>query len=257
MYVSIPTVASGASTGAGIKALLAYNSGFNATDSAGNASTSIGTADLQSYSTTGKGIAYVRKSIPTLSAVALPTTVLAAGSQKVLGRVQISADAAGDVSWDKLVFTVSKNSALTIGGTSTIALWNGANSVGGTFATTTVDALAGGTGDALSGYTSGTLQFFPNSEQQIPAGTSVTYELRGTIGGIASGANNIDVSIANPSVSITTSDSSTVGVAANTTGAPSLTWSDRSSISTVHSLSTQDWTNDYLVKTLPLDLGTQ
>jgi hypothetical protein len=92
------------------------------------------------------------------------------------------------------------------------------------------------------------------SEQEIAAGTSKTYELRGTVGGLASGSNSVSVSIANASASVTTGTAT--GVAADTVASsPSFGWTDRSSISTVHSESTSDWTTDYLVKTLPLTVG--
>lgn len=257
VYVSIPTIASGASTGAAISVLLDAGEGFNATDSSGTADTTLNATDLNSAATSGKGTLYVRKSIATLSAVALDSTTLQAGSDQVLGRVKVSADASGDIGWKKLSFTVNKTAAITLGATSTIKLWDitsgSAVSVAGVFGTTT-GSLVGG--DSLSGLTSGNLTFVADSEQQVTMGSSRTYELRGTVGGIASGANSVSVSIANPSTSITTGTAT--GVAADTVAStPSFGWTDRSSISTVHSESTSDWTDDYLVKTLPLTLGTR
>ncbi len=257
VYVSIPTIASGASTGAAISVLLDAGEGFNATDSSGTADTSLSASDLNSAATSGKGTLYVRKSIATLSAVALDSTTLQAGSDQVLGRVKVSADNSGDIGWKKISFTVNKTAAITLGATSTIKLWDitsgSAVSVAGVFGTTT-GAIPGG--DSLSGATSGNLTFVADSEQQVTAGSSRTYELRGTVGGIASGANSVSVSIANPSTSITTGTAT--GVAADTVAStPSFGWTDRSSISTVHSESTSDWTDDYLVKTLPITLGTR
>ncbi|MEK7099956.1 MAG: hypothetical protein AAB883_02345, partial [Patescibacteria group bacterium] len=199
----------------------------------------------------------VRKSIPTLSAVALPPNTLSNGSNKVLARVKVSADSAGDIGWAKIAFTRSKTSvsnALTIGATSTLALWEGSNQVAGTFATTT-GALVGGV-DAMGLNTSATLTFVPTAEQSITAGQSATYDLKGTIGGFsAAGGYTLDISIANPQTTAsTTATAAQVGNAVGTT--PSFTWSDKSSVASVHSTTTSDWTDDYLLTGLPLTIGT-
>ncbi len=256
VYVSIPTVASGATSGAAISVVLDGDEGFKAIDSAGTSDTTLtgSTSDLASSATSGKGTMYVRKSVPTISAPALDSTVLVAGSDQVIARVNIAANTAGTVGWKKLVFTVNKTAAVTTGATTTLALWQGSNQIAGTFATTT-GSLTGGL-DSLSGLTTGTLTFIPTSEQEIPAGESRTYELKTTVGGLASGSS-LSVSIANPSTSITTGTASAVGIVVGASTTSSFTWSDRSSISTVHSESTSDWTNDYLVKTLPITVGNR
>ncbi len=258
VYVGIPTVASGASSGSAISVVLDGDEGFKAIDSSGTSDTSLtsATTDLNSAATTGKGTMYPRRSIATLSAVALDSTNLAAGSSQVLGRVKVTADAAGDVSWKKLAFTVNKTAAITIGATTTVALYNSANTqITGTFATTT-----GGQSEKTQSFstsdTSGILVFEATSEEQIAAGSSGTYELRGTVGGIAAGANSVSVSVAAPNTSATTVAYATIHTAVGDTG-ESFVWSDRSSITTVHSEVTLDWTHDYLVKTLPLTVGNR
>jgi len=260
VYVSIPTIASAGAniSGKAISALIDANEGFKAIDGAGTADTEAAGSDLNSAATSGKGTVIVRQSVPRLAAGTAPNATLSAGSNKVLGRVDISADSSGVVGWKKISFTVSKTSALTLGATSTVALWDvtgGANTqVAGSFGTTT-GSLVGGL-DSLVNLTSGNLTFVATNEEEIPAGTTRTYELRGTVGAIASGANNIDVSIANPSTSVSTDTASNIGITVAST--PSLTWSDHSStVSAVHSVSTSDWTNDYLIKTLPLTIGSR
>ena len=207
---------------------------------------------------------YVRKSLPTLSAVALDSSSLDNGTDKALGRVKITADAAGDIGWDKIVFTVnltSPSSVLTTGATSTMKLWQGSNIVAGNFATTTGDLGNGGLNAWGAGSSGGTLAFLPTSEQSIAAGESATYELRGTVGSVsAAGGYTVNVSVANPSTTAsTTATAAQVGAGANIggqSGTPSFTWSDKSSIATVHGVTTSDWTDDYLVKNLPLTIGT-
>lgn len=260
VYVNIPTIANGATSGTAITALLDWDNGFKAVDSSGTASTTMSSfADLNSAATTGKGTMYVRKSKPTLAAVALDSTVLNAGSDQVLGRFSVSADAAGKVDWGSVVFTVNKTSTITIGSTSTLAVWSGSNQIAGSIATTT-GSLLGGL-DACVNQTTCLLHFRPTNVETIEAGTSKTYELRGTVGGIAA-SSNVSVSIANPQT--TASSTAIFGAVAGTQGessAASFAWSDWSDLSDHSSsatgASTSDWTGDYLVKNLPLTIGNR
>ena len=84
VYVGVPTVASGANfRRSAISAVLDYNEGFKAVDSAGTTDTSLAAADLNSAATTGgKGTMYVRKVYPNPLPVAL-TRQPAAGSDQV------------------------------------------------------------------------------------------------------------------------------------------------------------------------------
>ena len=258
-YVNLSTIQNDGDSGKSISVLLDGDEGFHATDSSGTATTTLssGTVDLSSVAT-GRGTLVVRKSVPTLSAVALDTTTLSNGSNKALARVKIAADPAGDISWNELVFTVTMASpanALTIGATTTLALYQNGTAVAGTFATTTGSQAASATNPWGAAKTGGTLTFMPTSEQSITADSNAVYELRGTIGGItAAGGYSLDVSIATAASSATTGTSAaTAGAGAST---PSITWSDKSIVSAVHSTATADWTNDYLIKTLPLTVGS-
>ncbi|OGG57198.1 hypothetical protein A3D71_03185 [Candidatus Kaiserbacteria bacterium RIFCSPHIGHO2_02_FULL_55_20] len=261
VYVDVPTIANGATSGTAVSALLAWNSGFKAVDSAGTASTTMASyADLNGAATSGKGTMYVRKSKPTLAAVALDSSNLTEGSDQVLGRFSVTADSAGKIDWGSVVFTVNKRDVISIGATTTLKLWSGSNSIDGTFATTTGDLLGGL--DACDNLTSCLLHFRPTTIETVEANSSKTYELRGTVGGTASGANNISVSIANPQTSA--SSTAVFGSAAGTQGvttAASFAWSDWSDLadhsSDADGASTSDWTGDYLVKTLPLTIGNR
>ncbi|MBI4133595.1 hypothetical protein HY478_03200 [Candidatus Uhrbacteria bacterium] len=261
VYVSLATIPNGATSGAAITAILDADEGYREADSAGTVGTTLALADLDSSATGGKGTMYVRKSIPTLSAVALDSTALSEGSDQVLGRVKVTADAAGDVDWGAMVFTVNKTSAISLGATTTVKLWSGSNSIAGTFATTT-GALVSDSVDSCDNLTSCLLHFRPTTVETIAAGGSKTYELRGTVGGTANGSNNVSVSIANPQA--TASSTAVFSSAAGTQGvttAASFAWSDWSDL-TDHAAgatgaSTVDWTGDYLVKTLPLTIGNR
>ena len=259
VYVNIPTVANGATSGSAISALLDWNEGFKAVDSAGTASTTMASfADLNSAGS-GKGTMYVRKSKPTLAAVALDTgaSALVAGSDQVLGRFSVTADQMGKIDWGSVVITLNKTLAVDIGATTTLKIWSGSNSIAGTFATTTGDLLGGL--DACDNLTSCLLHFRPTSVETIEAGASKTYELRGTVGGLAAGSN-ISASIANPqtSASSTVAFASAAGTQGNSTAA-SFAWSDWSDLSdhSTNALTATDWTGDYLVRTLPLTIGNR
>ncbi len=255
VYVNIPTIASGATTGRGITVVLDGNEGFKAIDSAGTQTTALtSSTDLSSVSATGKGTMYVRKSKPTLAAVTLDSSTLSAGANQVIARFSITADAAGDIGWKYLSFTVNKTAAVTLDATTTIDIYEGSNAIAGNWATTT-GSFPTQSQMFTTAATSGNLVFEATSEQQIAAGTTATYEIRTTVGGLASGSN-LSVTLANPSSSISTDQYSDIlGNFGDAT--PSIIWTDRSSISTVHSESTDDWTNDYLVKTLPLTVGNK
>jgi hypothetical protein len=254
VYVSIPTIANGASTGKAITVTLDDDEGFKAVDSAGSSDTDLGAADVASSDTSGKGTMYVRKSVPVLSKVALDTTTLTAGANKPIGRVKVTADAAGDIGWKKIVFNISKTSTVTLGSTSTgITLYDGSTQIAGTFATTTGNHQS--QTQAFSTETSGNLVFVATSEQQIAAGTSKTYELRANVAGSWSNYTFVNVTVTASSTSATSAAFATIHDAVGE-ATENFVWTDRSSITTVHSESTTDWTNDYLVDDLTLDLGT-
>ncbi|MBI5457533.1 peptidoglycan-binding protein [Candidatus Kaiserbacteria bacterium] len=263
VYVNIPTVANGATSGTAISAYLSWITGFKAVDSAGTASTTMASyANLNGAATSGKGTMYVRKSKPVLSTDNSAAATLNAGSNQVLGRFTVTADAAGKIDWGSVVITLNKTAAVTVGATTTLAVWSGANQIAGTMATTTVVATDLGTLDACLNQTTCLVHFRPTTVETVDAGTSKTYELRGTVGGIASGANNISASIANPQT--TASSTAVFGSAAGTQGvstAASFAWSDWSDLadhsSSATGASTSDWTGDYLVRTLPLTIGNK
>ena len=261
VYVSIPTIAQGATSGTGISVLLADDGGYRNTDSAGTVNTNLASADLNSAGTTGKGKMYVRKSIPTLSAVALDSSILDEGSDQVLARVKVTADAAGKIDWGSMVFTINKTSAISLGATTTLKLYNGSNIIDGTFATTSTANLAGGL-DSCDNLTSCLLYFRPTTVETVEPGEPKTYELKGTVGGKASGSNNVSVSIANPqtTASSTAIFTSAAGTQGDSTSA-SFVWSDWSDLNdhagSAKGTSTADWMGDYLIKTLPLTIGNR
>ncbi len=261
-YVNLSTIQNDGDSGKAVTVVLDKNEGFRATNSAGTATTTFSGGDLTSSDTGGKGTLYVRKSVPTVSAVALDTSTLTQGANIPLARVKVIADAAGDISWDLLAFTMNKTSTVTMGATTTFSLWSGSAQVSGNFATTTATSSTAVTQTADAWGTSstgGTLTFLPFAEQSITAGGYATYELRGTVTlPSTAGGYSVNTSIANAQT--TASSTATAAQVGSTfingrTTAPSLIWSDKSAVASVHSLTTSDWTDDYLVKTLPVTVG--
>jgi hypothetical protein len=193
---------------------------------------------------------YVAKSVPTLSATKV-TGTLEAGTAKSIASFTVTADPKGTIEWSKVVISVGKTAALTMGSTSTMKLYDSNNTeILGTFATTTgplVDGI-----DSLLNLTSGKLVFVPTTPESIS--TSKTYVLKTTIGGIASGYNYISTSIENLSATHSVGNISATVSGADGSSSVSFVWSDLSSQG--HTVSTPDWFNDYKVKSLPVDTGT-
>jgi len=239
VYVDVQTVENGANSGALIIVSLDSSGGFKAFDSNGNVDTTLASQDLSSFVTSGKGTLVVRKSFPTLSAVALDTSRLYAGTNINIGRVKITANSAGDIGWKKIIFTYVRSPGLIVGSPKLYDLNSGQEIIG-----------------TFSNPTTGQLIFTPTNEEQIAAGSSVTYALHATISGLNGENDYLDIGIANTSTTGVTSSASSV----ETTGpvSPSFVWTDRSASvipgGSVHSLNTLDWTNDRLIKNLPLNL---
>jgi len=108
----------------------------------------------------------------------------------------------------------------------------------------TADFSINGTSDAAT--LSTVLTFVPDAEQQIAAGTTKTYELKVDVGGDTTSGKYITSRIA--------SDTSHVpSDAASDLTSNNFVWSDMSAQGHSTSSSSKDWTNGYLVKTLPTD----
>ena len=177
---------------------------------------------------------YVYKAIPTISNVALPSTVLTAGTQ-TLAKVKIASD--GEIEWKQIAFTVAKSASTTVAD-DTLKIYNSAGQeVDGSFTTATAD---------LENATA-SLVFVATDPQGISS--EETYSLKGTVGGTIADNYYFSTSIAQASVyeaSVAFNDVST--------STASFVWSDQGVNS--HTASTLDWVNGYLVKNLPTDAQT-
>jgi len=188
----------------------------------------------------------LRKTKPTVSLAALPTTTLSNGTM-VLHRVTVTADSAEQVSLKTIKWTVSKSAnAITITGNQSSVREVGQGS-------TISGSSTGSTGcGASAGPCVLTTTF--GSEQVIAAGTSKTYELVVTVGGALT-TNTLSTSIAVDS-GVVTDDLAAAGSQVNTT-AYNFIWSDNSAIPhTDTDGGSDDWTNGLYVKVLPTDSQT-
>lgn len=227
--LDIGTVGTGAGT-SGASTLVTLTSGI-ATNGAGSS------AAITESNPAGSAM-YVYKAIPTVSLVALPSTLLGTGTQTV-SKFTVGTSGTGTVGWKKLVFTVTR----AISGTDTLAtptLWDDqGNQITGTAAFTGSVEADGGT--------AGTITFVATDEEQISG--SKTYVLKVVVAGTITDGDNLNVNLAQPSSYAAPAAYATV--AATTS---SFTWTDVSAQS--HSATTTDWNNGFLVKNLPTDSQT-
>jgi hypothetical protein len=196
------------------------------------------------------------KSKPTVSLVALPSTVLSAGDQSV-ARFTVSADAAGDVALKALTFSLSKTTLITAALTANSSIrrvGDGTNLAGNsaldgscnaaaTSCTVYVDFGTGATG-----------------EEVIAAGTSKTYDLRLTLGAIPSGSASVSVNLNTDAAAEYGAVTAATGpaLAMITTDPGVFIWSDLSAAShtAAYAGSSTDWATGRYVKSLPSDSQT-
>lgn len=201
-------------------------------------STATGVSAAGTESDPASNATYVYAATPTVTLVSLPTSTLSTGT--VTASKFTVASNGGTIAWKKIIFTVTR----AMGGTDTLAsptLWdaNTGVQIAGTPAFTGSVEADGGT--------AGTITFVADDEQQISG--SKTYVLKMTTAGTFTSGDNLNVSIAQPSTFAAPAAYATV--AATTS---SFTWSDISAAS--HSATTTDWSNGYLVQSLPTDSQT-
>ena len=231
VFVGTPTIANGATSGAGIHATLDDGNGsnlFRAVDSAGNAKDRY---NGNNTNVSAGGTFYVRKSIPTFAMINTNTTVPSTGTP--LYKFSIAADPAGAVEWTKLVFSISTTTTTVTNlyltndssGNNLLDNTNGLVSQAGTF---TVNLLK---------------NVIQPTYQQIAAGSSQTYDLYGTVNGWPTGASL--------TISLASDGSATTTAPAANFAAENVVWSDRSAPN--HATSTADWTDGYLLKNFTSD----
>ncbi len=228
--VGTPTIASGATSGSGIKVKLdqggvaSGNGTFRALNSAGSSVTLINAGAILS----SNGTFYVRKSVPTFAMITPSSSVPATGSP--IYKFSITADPAGAIEWSHLMFNIGTTSAtitsayITDDATGVLLVDNNSTSASTTINTITVDLTQNASAAKY---------------QQVAAGATKVYDLYGTVTGFTTGST-VTISLA--------ADSSALAANVAASGGGNTSWSDRSGVAGVHNISTADWTNGYLLK---------
>ncbi len=181
---------------------------------------------------------YAYKTKPTITNVALPTTVLSGGTPTI-AQFTITADAAGTIAWRKLsinVATSTPSSSFTVTG---YAIYDAANQS---------TALANVT--ASSSATLSRVDFNATVDQEISG--SKTYVVKATVGGSLVSGASISTNIPSSGQNFVAPATSVGLVAAGNT--TNFVWSDEAIAP--HTSTTADWNNDYLVTNLPTDSQT-
>lgn len=240
VYAGTPTIASGATSGAGINVLLdrggvsGANNTFRALNGAGSATTTLAAGTTLASG----GTFYVRKSIPTYG---IPNGQ--GGSitpSNPLYRFTVTADPAGPIEWTKIVFNVATSSSsyttmltnayVVDEATGNNLLDNNTTSASTTGTTVTVDLTKNATAAQYA---------------QVAAGSTKTYDLNGTISGFTTGSSLV-ISLAQDTTVQANAAAGSVG------GSPKVVWSDRSASPhtppTVGVAGSADFTNGYLLK---------
>lgn len=209
----------------------------------------------------------IRKTKPTLSVVALPSTTLNNGTV-VLSRFTVSADAAEQIAVKKVTFNAAINGA----GALTIAS-PAVREVGQSTDITATNTLAG----TCNATGTCTISILFGSEQSIAAGTSKTFELRAVVSNVTTSGDSISTSLLGDSAQVTGELDDNAGGTAATAGiddfdgtpanaAYNFLWSDNSLVphndvvagafAADAAGSSNDWTNGTYVKVLPTDTQT-
>ena len=197
----------------------------------------------------------LRRSKPTITLVALPSTVLNTGNQVVM-RFTVSADASGDVAFEHVQLAISKttNPTLVSSGTSSLRRVGDSANLAGTTAIS--GALSAG------GAASGTFDIFLTNEEPVAAGTSRTYDVRLTVAGAPTSGDSVSSSLNGDGAAAGTETGVIANPGAGTATvagtARNFAWSDISTVN--HGDFTQgssaDWANGRYLKVLPSDTQT-
>ena len=142
----------------------------------------------------------VRKTVPTVALVALPTTTLTSGDQ-VISKFTVSADANGDVAVNTIVLNTTNTSNATITALSvgSVLKVNGSYKTVASVATTTT-----------------TMTIVMNGDEVVSAGSSKTFEILATLAVSGQGSESVTTKI---------SEDTTYGTTGN------FVWSDGASVS--------------------------
>jgi hypothetical protein len=174
---------------------------------------------------------YAYKTKPTITNVALPTTVPLPGLQTIY-KFNVTADAGGTLAWRKIALNIATSSLSGSFTVSDYKIYDAANE-----SVQLTNVSSSNTGNVIT--------FTSTADQEV--GGSKTYVIKALVTGTVTTGASISTNMMSSSLGFTApTDTATVQATS-----ASFVWSDEAI--TPHSGTTADWNNDYLVKNLPTD----
>lgn len=227
----VPTIPSGADSGDTIGLDFDKDANFSALGESSNTAKTTGPSDANANDMV------VRKTRPTLTTVKMDSAILQNGTGKTIGKFNVTAHAAGALYVKEFNFSIATGTAVNV---VDMKLYkDGATEMNAT----AVDTIGG------------SVEIVLDTEEQIPAGETVMFELRGTVSGAAAG-QSLAVSIKETALTLAAdfaTATSYTDLSDQETGG--LLWSD-GSVSPHVVTTAASYSGCKYVKTLPLDLGT-
>ena len=169
----------------------------------------------------------------------------------------IGASAKGDVELKKITFDVS--TSMTAGDTlNTFKFYRGSTNITDKVAIENASGTLEGTTYTIDNSEANmevTVTFGAGYEEEITKDTSQTYYLKATLTGTLATGDNVSCFIKDDA-DATSSTPAAYTTVETATGLNNFIWSDKTYPSSLHSTSSLDWTNGYLVKDLDTDTYT-
>ncbi|MFA5936806.1 MAG: hypothetical protein WC822_02915, partial [Candidatus Paceibacterota bacterium] len=241
----------GVSAGTSDGNLATVISTYTARDSAGTSSAS-GSGTV-SGDATGNAI-YVYKAIPLLTALTLPNSTLAAGTNKVIAKFAVSSNTTGTIAWKQIMFDITKTATPVL---SAVAVYNADTGEQITAAEVFQNSDEGSDADCDGSDTTCellvTIGTNADDDAMEQVSTTKNYEIRATIAGSIVAADNLSVSVDRNTTTHGTADDFVARENDGTVSTETFVWSDESGTTTGDTAAaTTTWMTDYLVKNLPM-----
>jgi len=195
----------------------------------------------------------IRKTQPTIATVASSTTLI--NGQNTIYKFSVTAASNADVSLRRVSTLTSFSGSFTQADTVTV-YENGSALDTSLYAVTNIAGATNykATGGDQIGTTDGGVVIKFTTERVVSAGTTKTYEVKATIAGASSG-ESISTSILADVVGSAYQTGTVANIESNSAASKYLIWSDNSAdvhnASSTAASTSADWTNGYLVKSLP------
>ena len=190
---------------------------------------SSGTVDTAAEAATGASMV-IRKTIPTVAVLALPSTVLGNGT-KTVAKFSVTADAAGDIVFKGIKATYTLNDS-DAGGELALSDLKLYDVTGGNVTELTASGVA-------------TSAFLPSDTgRTIAAGSTRTFEIRGTVAGVEA-SDSINISLTKDTAAL--SGTTETGANAIADAANRFIWSDESADTSAYT--SVEYTNSYVLPT--------